>query len=132
MNWGVIVDKQVGFAHLRSRYMRSLLFLTLVLLTGCDGAQEAALVAKDPSQLLSAYASLTVCVAVILWYIGQQGTWRAILNSIRVTALVSVVTGPLFYVVYDNAKYAEAITLSGILGLAVVTAGFWKDLYPTK
>lgn len=34
----------------------------------------------------------------------------------------------LFWVVYGDAKLATAIALSGILGLAVITVGFRKDL----
>lgn len=111
--------------------MEYLLVLAFILIGTCSGIDKAAAMASDPSQILSAYASVTVCVTVLL-FLGGHGIWRGILNSVRVTAVICVVTGPLLYLVYGDPKQAIAVTMSGLFGLVVVTVAFWKDLYPRK
>lgn len=111
--------------------MRFILNLWLVYVSLFHGVHEVIASVQDSSRLLGAYSSILFGITMALWFFSPQGAWRCILNGVRITALLLVTTGPLFFASGD-AKYAAAVTLSGILGLAVVTIGFRKDLYPTK
>ncbi len=111
--------------------MKNLLALAAICfsMAGCAGIQQATDAAKNPEELLSSYGSVTIGIAFLLIFLTNQGTWRSILNAVRVTAALCVTTGPILWVVYGDVRIAAAVILSGILGLAVITVAFRKDLH---
>jgi len=105
----------------------------LLLLAGCSDMEQAAKAAgKDPSQLLYLYAIVNCAIAFLLAMLSGWGIFLSIIQSIRISGALCVIVTPILLTTYDSYKPVIGIGLTGCLGVIIVTAIFWKDLYPQK
>ena len=113
---------------------RNILFIAMLALAciGCREIEEAAgKTGGDPSQLLSLYAVVNGSIASILWTCSEWGIYMSILQSIRISGALCMITSPILVLLQDW-KIGVAVGITGLLGLVTITFAFWKDLYPPE
>ncbi len=115
------------------KYLLVLLVGTLLLSTGCAGnMQEAAKeAAENPAQLPFFFVVTATTAATVLAVWSSMSLWISILNAVRITGALAIVLSPL-YAMKMGMTAAIYVGVSGLLGVAVITALFWKDLYPKQ
>ena len=107
--------------------------VSLPLLASCSDIEKAAKAAgSDPSQLLYLYAVVNCTLGFLLTLFSGWGLFLSILQSVRISGALCVIVSPLLWSTYENHSVPIGIGASGFLGLILVTAIFWKDLYPNN
>lgn len=104
----------------------------LLAMVGCDNIEMVAKnVGHDPSQLLYLYAVMNGVIATLLILFSHYGIYIGILQSVRLSGAICVVTAPLLWLMFDSSpKVAIGVLATGLLSLVFITLVFWKDLYP--
>lgn len=90
--------------------------LCILCLIGCG--DDAARLASQPTHILEAYAMLIGGFTLLFWLIIKQPIWPdAMLNAIKFGGFVSIITAPLFYLIYEKIGMSIAVACSGAIAL---------------